>query len=100
MNNSRNPQSDIQAQARCHRIGQTKPVMVYRLITKDTYEMEMFQCASKKLGLDQAIMNSVEIESKTQSATINGDLSKKVEKSKKPQVSVSVICFKFIFRVL
>tara|TARA_B110000305_G_scaffold52357_1_gene57321 strand:- start:841 stop:1509 length:669 start_codon:yes stop_codon:yes gene_type:complete len=28
-----NPQNDVQAQARCHRIGQTKDVMIYRLIT-------------------------------------------------------------------
>lgn len=64
--NFRNPQADIQAQARCHRIGQTKPVMVYRLITKDTYEMQMFRAASKKLGLEQAIMSTVEADSKIQ----------------------------------
>lgn len=29
-----NPQNDVQAQARCHRIGQTKEVSVYRLITR------------------------------------------------------------------
>jgi chromodomain-helicase-DNA-binding protein 7 len=29
-----NPQNDVQAQARCHRIGQTKEVQVYRLITR------------------------------------------------------------------
>ena len=28
-----NPQNDIQAQARCHRIGQTKVVNVYRLVS-------------------------------------------------------------------
>ena len=28
-------QNDVQAMARCHRIGQTKSVMVYRLITRD-----------------------------------------------------------------
>lgn len=33
-----NPQNDIQAQARCHRIGQTKRVQIYRLITSKTYE--------------------------------------------------------------
>ena len=37
-----NPQNDLQAQARCHRIGQNKPVKVYRLITHNTYEREMF----------------------------------------------------------
>jgi SNF2 family DNA or RNA helicase len=29
-----NPQNDLQAQARAHRIGQTKPVKVYRLLTR------------------------------------------------------------------
>merc|ERR1711978_333095 len=33
-----NPQQDLQAQDRCHRIGQTKPVMVYRLVTKGTID--------------------------------------------------------------
>lgn len=50
-----NPQNDVQATARAHRIGQQNEVMVYRLITSKTYESEMFERASKKLGLDQAI---------------------------------------------
>ncbi|KAL3898148.1 MAG: hypothetical protein SGPRY_012903, partial [Prymnesium sp.] len=45
-----NPQNDLQAQARCHRIGQTKGVKVYRLVTRSTYEEVMFQKASLKLG--------------------------------------------------
>lgn len=32
-----NPQNDLQAQARAHRIGQKKAVMVYRLLTRKTY---------------------------------------------------------------
>lgn len=51
-----NPQNDLQAMARCHRIGQLKPVMIYRLITRNTYEKEMFDRASLKLGLDKAIL--------------------------------------------
>ena len=46
-----NPQNDMQAQARCHRIGQTKKVMIYRLITRASYEEVMFEKASLKLGL-------------------------------------------------
>jgi len=33
-----NPQADLQAQARAHRIGQTQPVTVYRLVTQGTVE--------------------------------------------------------------
>ncbi|GMH64942.1 hypothetical protein TL16_g04081, partial [Triparma laevis f. inornata] len=47
-----NPQNDVQAQARCHRIGQTKDVMIYRLITARSFETEMFDRASRKLGLE------------------------------------------------
>lgn len=54
-----NPQNDIQAQARCHRIGQTQMVKVYRLITKGTYERHMFERASLKLGLDQAVLGKM-----------------------------------------
>jgi ATP-dependent DNA helicase len=33
-----NPMADLQAQDRCHRIGQTKPVVIYSLITKGTID--------------------------------------------------------------
>lgn len=54
-----NPQNDLQAQARCHRIGQQKAVKVYRLICRNTYEREMFDKASLKLGLDKAVLQSM-----------------------------------------
>lgn len=53
-----NPQNDVQAMARAHRIGQTKDVRIYRLITVRTYEAEMFKRASRKLGLSQAVFES------------------------------------------
>lgn len=52
-----NPQNDLQAMARAHRIGQTKAVSVYRLLTAKTYEMHMFHSASMKLGLEQAVLS-------------------------------------------
>ena len=52
-----NPQNDLQATARCHRIGQTKEVTTYRLVTRNTYEGEMFARASRKLGLERAVMS-------------------------------------------
>ena len=57
-----NPQNDLQARARCHRIGQTKNVSVYRLVTRRTYEEEIFNRANRKLGLERAVnagINSV-----------------------------------------
>ena len=53
-----NPQNDVQAMARCHRIGQTKEVMVYRLITRKSFEAEMFERASLKLGLERAVLGT------------------------------------------
>jgi SNF2 family DNA or RNA helicase len=55
-----NPQNDLQAQARCHRIGQTKSVKIYRLLCRKSYEMRLFQLASMKMGLDKVVMNGVE----------------------------------------
>ena len=56
-----NPQNDLQAIARAHRIGQTHEVKVYRFITKKTYEEQMFNRASKKLGMEQALFSKSSI---------------------------------------
>ena len=42
--------------ARCHRIGQTKEVKVYRLVTKNTYEQSLFEASARKYGLDEAVL--------------------------------------------
>mmetsp|Transcript_24530 Transcript_24530/g.40353 ORF Transcript_24530/g.40353 Transcript_24530/m.40353 type:complete len:1073 (-) Transcript_24530:180-3398(-) len=52
-----NPQADLQAQDRSHRIGQTKEVRVYRLVSEATMEERMVARAEKKLLLT-ALMNS------------------------------------------
>jgi hypothetical protein len=49
-----------QAQARCHRIGQTSEVKVYRLISAKSYEKQMFHLSSLKMGLDQAVLKGFE----------------------------------------
>jgi hypothetical protein len=54
-----NPQNDMQAMARCHRIGQTKQVKIFRLLTNRTYEHQMFHRASLKLGLERAVLLGV-----------------------------------------
>lgn len=69
-----NPQNDLQAQARCHRIGQKKMVKIYRLICRNTYEREMFDRASLKLGLDKAVLQSMNT---AKNGSADGQMSKK-----------------------
>ncbi|KAI5151543.1 hypothetical protein ENBRE01_2207 [Enteropsectra breve] len=59
-----NPQNDLQAQARCHRIGQKNEVKIYRLITRNSYEREMFDKAGLKLGLDRAVLQKMSFDQK------------------------------------
>ncbi|KAL3132188.1 hypothetical protein ABBQ32_008788 [Trebouxia sp. C0010 RCD-2024] len=54
-----NPQIDRQAEDRCHRLGQTKPVQVYRLVTKDTVDEGIHQLAQRKLKLDAAVLDGI-----------------------------------------
>lgn len=53
-----NPQQDLQAMDRVHRIGQTKPVIVLRLSTTDTVEQNLLARAAQKLELNQLIIES------------------------------------------
>ncbi|KAJ1419033.1 SNF2-related, N-terminal domain [Sesbania bispinosa] len=51
-----NPQMDLQAMDRCHRIGQTKPVHVYRLATAQSVEGRMLKRAFSKLKLEHVVI--------------------------------------------
>lgn len=51
-----NPQQDLQAQDRAHRIGQTRPVIVYRLATKGTIEQTLLEKADGKRRLEKLVI--------------------------------------------
>ena len=51
-----NPQMDIQAIDRAHRIGQTKPVTIYRLITEHSIEEKIMERQRVKLKWDKLCM--------------------------------------------
>ena len=51
-----NPQNDRQAMDRAHRIGQTKQVIVYRLIAQDTVDERITQRAEIKKRLDSVVI--------------------------------------------
>ncbi|EDU50915.1 helicase SWR1 [Pyrenophora tritici-repentis Pt-1C-BFP] len=50
-----NPQDDIQAENRAHRVGQTREVEVVRLVTKDTVEEQIYALGVSKLELDKMV---------------------------------------------
>ncbi|KAL6866725.1 SNF2 family DNA-dependent ATPase [Trichoderma novae-zelandiae] len=51
-----NPQQDLQAQDRAHRIGQERPVLVYRLATKGTVEESLLHSADAKRRLEKLVI--------------------------------------------
>ncbi|CAH8654817.1 unnamed protein product [Heterobilharzia americana] len=52
-----NPQWDLQALSRAHRIGQSKHVVIYRFITRHSIEEKISQVARRKLALTQLIVD-------------------------------------------
>ncbi|KXS98600.1 hypothetical protein AC578_4295 [Pseudocercospora eumusae] len=50
-----NPQDDIQAENRAHRVGQTREVEVVRLVTKGTIEEQIHALGESKLALDERV---------------------------------------------
>lgn len=51
-----NPQVDLQAIDRAHRIGQKKQVIIYRFVTEGSVEEKIVERAARKLKVDHLIM--------------------------------------------
>jgi superfamily II DNA or RNA helicase len=58
-----NPATEAQAVDRIHRIGQTRKVMVYRLVAKDTLEEKVMALKAKKAALFANVMDAGGFES-------------------------------------
>ena len=72
-----NPYNDKQAEDRCHRLGQTRPVRVIRLISQETIEEGLYSIAQDKLKLEQDLVNSDEDPDKASGAkTVKTDISR------------------------
>ncbi|RLN10950.1 hypothetical protein BBO99_00004325 [Phytophthora kernoviae] len=66
-----NPQADLQAQDRAHRIGQKKEVNVYRLVTADSVEEKIIERAQQKLKLDAMVVQQGRLQEKQTKLTKN-----------------------------
>ena len=60
-----NPQNDLQAQARAHRIGQKNQVNIYRLVTKGSVEEEIIERAKQKMVLDHLVIQRMDTTGRT-----------------------------------
>ncbi|ETS74543.1 hypothetical protein PFICI_13027 [Pestalotiopsis fici W106-1] len=56
-----NPHQDIQALSRAHRIGQKNKVLCFQMTTKDTVEEKIMQIGRKKMALDHALIESMDV---------------------------------------
>merc|ERR1712242_356928 len=66
-----NPQMDLQAMDRAHRIGQKKQVRVFRLVTENTVDEKIVEKAEIKLKLDRMVIQQGKL--MDQKANLNKD---------------------------
>ena len=55
---------DLQAMDRAHRIGQTRPVSVFRLVTENSVEEKVIERAQMKLKLDAVVIQQGRLQEK------------------------------------
>ena len=56
-----NPAMDKQCQDRCHRIGQTRDVHIYRFVSEHTIESNILKKANQKRQLDNVVIQEGEL---------------------------------------
>ncbi|EEY61840.1 ATP-dependent helicase, putative [Phytophthora infestans T30-4] len=54
-----NPTADEQACDRCHRIGQTKPVSIYKLVSENTVDQDIYKLGESKTELNHKILDKL-----------------------------------------
>ncbi|PPD91623.1 hypothetical protein GOBAR_DD11444 [Gossypium barbadense] len=57
-----NPQNDLQAMSRAHRIGQREVVNIYRFVTSKSVEEDILERAKKKMVLDHLVIQKLNAE--------------------------------------
>lgn len=68
-----NPTMDLQAQDRCHRIGQTRPVTVLRLVSSHTVEENILEKARERKRLNNVVIRGGQFNAIADVAAAGGD---------------------------
>ena len=74
-----NPQADLQAMDRAHRIGQTKQVRVFRLVTEKAIEERVLERAAQKLRLDQLVIQQGRAQQQAKQAASKDELVQMIQ---------------------
>lgn len=72
-----NPQVDLQAIDRAHRIGQKREVVVYRFVTEGTVEEKIIERAAKRLKMENLVMQKGKFNAENKVAT--NDITKIIQ---------------------
>ena len=72
-----NPFIDSQAQSRAHRMGQTREVAVYQLVTAKTVEEKIVSMAKSKLAIERLVVKDVRGEEKNEKGEGGGAESRR-----------------------
>ncbi|PHH75248.1 hypothetical protein CDD83_4432 [Cordyceps sp. RAO-2017] len=81
---SDNPQDDIQAENRAHRLGQRRDVEVVRLISTRTIEELVYKACQKKIELANKVTGAAEAESSSSERNMEKEVRKMMEQEMTP----------------
>lgn len=90
-----NPQADLQAMDRCHRLGQDKPVLVIRLLTPTALDRGLFERSCKKLEMERKVIGAGQFHAGIGAKAADGPrgavLKKLLEEAKMPVAASKAI---------
>jgi ATP-dependent DNA helicase len=78
-----NPQQDLQAMDRAHRIGQTRNVIVYRFATRNTVEQKLLESAEAKRRLEKLVIRKGGVRNDRGGGVRGSDKEQEVEELQK-----------------
>jgi ATP-dependent DNA helicase len=82
---------DVQAQDRAHRIGQTKPVLIFRLVSAHTIETKIMQRASEKRKLEALIIAKGKFKMPALAATLANGANGTTKKETMAEMAASLL---------